>query len=97
MNAIDLRTVSGLDRASGLDTVVMQVSPVTQGWSVTKVEGLHSSKSMINFKTKGDALCYAMSIAETEWRAVVEVYDEDGSLEARSAYWVAKNVHSGVC
>jgi hypothetical protein len=85
-----------VEKMNRMDTVVMQVSPVPQGWSVTKVEGTQCAKSLTDFKTKGDALCYAMSLAETESRAVVEVYDENGLLEARSAYWTAKNVHSGM-
>jgi hypothetical protein len=78
------------------DTVVIQVSPVPQGWSVTRAEGTQRAKSLTDFKIKEDALSFAMFLAKTEPRAVVEMYDEDGLLEARCAYWVAKNVHPGM-
>jgi hypothetical protein len=76
------------------DTVVMQVSPVPQGWSVTKVEGTQCAKWLTNFKTKGDALSFAMFLAKTEPCAVVEIYDEAGLLDARSAYWTIENFSS---
>ena len=82
------------ERMNRMDTVVMQVSPVPQGWSVTKVEGTQCAKSLTNFKTKGDALSFAMFLAKTESRSVVEIYDEDGLLEARSAYWITENFSS---
>ena len=79
------------EKMNHTDTVVMQVSPVPQGWSVTRVEGMQCAKWLTNFKTKGDALSFAMFMAKTEPRAVVEIYDEVGLLDARSAYWSNEN------
>ncbi|MHB8698818.1 MAG: hypothetical protein ACYC9J_12445 [Sulfuricaulis sp.] len=86
MNAIDLRTVSGLDRASGLDTVVIRVCPLPEGWRVREAAYSFGSRATSDFKNKSDALYYAISLAGTKRWAVVEIYRDDGALEARSDY-----------
>lgn len=82
------------EKMNRMDTVVMRVSPVPQGWSVMRVEGKQCAKWLTDFKTKGDALGFAMFLAKTEPRAVVEIYDEAGLLDARSAYWATENFSS---
>ena len=93
----------------GKNSVVIRVYPTGRGWNVVETGGGHGAqslngvgvrptthqdgKAMSDFETKDEALSYAMSLAEERLRAVVEVYGEDGALEARSAYGMARSFH----
>lgn len=70
-------------RDEKMETIVFRIRIAVAGWTV-----IASSyrKSIADFEARDDALEYAISLAQSQPQAVVEVYGEDGSLEARSEY-----------
>lgn len=66
-----------------MEAIVFRICVVAAGWAVIES---YCRKSSADFAARDDALEYAISLAQSQRQAVVEVYGEDGLLEARSQY-----------
>ena len=62
---------------------VFRICAAANGWTVIK---FYCRKSVADFAARDDALEYAISLAQSQREAVVEIYGEGGLLEARSEY-----------
>lgn len=65
------------------ESIVFRICVADMGWTVIKSS---CRKSIADFMVRDDALEYAISLAQSQREAVVEVYGEGGLLEARSEY-----------
>ena len=65
------------------EAIVFRICVAAAGWSV--IESFYR-KSIADFEARDDALEYAISLAQSQREAVVEIYGEGGLLEARSEY-----------
>ena len=66
-----------------LEAVVLRICVSPGGWTVIES---YCRQSVADFAVRDDALDYAISLARNRRQAVVEVYGQAGSLEARSKY-----------
>ncbi|MEO6352545.1 MAG: hypothetical protein ABI575_03550 [Oxalobacteraceae bacterium] len=66
-----------------MDGVVFRICAAVVGWTVIESR---CGESIADFELRDDALEYAISLAQRQTQAVVEVYGDGGLLEARSTY-----------